>query len=358
MSEERTYIVIMAGGRGTRFWPRSRAEEPKQLLDILGGRTMLQETCARVSGFVPDERLLVVTGSPHAAPVREQLPWLPPGNIISEPVGRDTAACICLAATRIQREDPGAVMCVLPADHHIADAERFRAVLRMACAAARAGEALVTIGIVPRGPETGYGYIQYDRGSEKDGVFRVRRFHEKPGLEDAQRYIAGSDCVWNSGMFAWKNSVIMQELADRLPDIHGAVLPVAEAWGTARIDAAIADAYACVPSISIDRGVLEKADTVCMVRGDFGWNDIGSWSAVYDTCPKDACGNVLQGDVYTCNARGCLVQTAGTTVAVVGLDDVVVVQTGDALLVCRRDCCQDVRKIVEQLDKQGRSELL
>lgn len=358
MSEVPMYVVIMAGGRGTRFWPRSRAAEPKQLLTILSDRTMLQETLDRVSGLVPVERILIVTTRDQAERIREQVPQVPPGNIISEPCGRNTAACICLAAGRIQREDPDACMCVLPADHCIADQNRFRVCVQQAADIAVDTNGLVAIGIVPLTPETGYGYMRCESAQAGSMACRVLHFHEKPDHEQAMRYIADGDCLWNSGMFVWKASAVLRDIKTHLPDIYAALLPVAEAWGTERFGDELNRAYASLRSISIDSGVLEKAVCVLAIRGDFGWSDVGSWAAVYDVSARDENHNVVRGDVYTLDSRRCLVQAAGKTIAVVGLDDVVIVETSDALLVCRRDRSQDVRALVEQLEKQGRTELL
>jgi mannose-1-phosphate guanylyltransferase len=352
------YVVIMAGGRGTRFWPRSRAAEPKQLLNILSDRTMLQETLDRISGLVPVERVLIVTTREQAERIREQLPQVPAANIIIEPSGRNTAACICLAAGRIQREDPDACMCVLPADHCIADQNRFRVCVQQAADIAVDTNGLVAIGIVPLAPETGYGYMHCEPAQPDSRGCRVLHFHEKPAREQALRYIDNGDYLWNSGMFVWKASAILREIKIHLPDIYASLLPVAEAWGAERFCDELDRAYASLRSISIDSGVLEKAACVLAIRGEFGWSDVGSWSAVYDICTKDDSQNVLRGDVYTVDARRCLVQSSGKTVAVVGLDDVVIVETADALLVCRRDRAQDVRTLVEQLEKQGRMELL
>jgi len=358
VSEIPMYAVIMAGGRGTRFWPRSRKTEPKQLLDILSDRTMIQETFDRVCVCVPVERILIVTTREQASCIREQVPQVPVDNIISEPSGRNTAACICLAAGRIQREDPDACMWVLPADHCIADSDCFRTIVGQAADVAVSTNELVTIGIVPRGPETAYGYMLCEPAQPGSKACRVLQFHEKPEREQALRYIASGDCLWNSGIFVWKASAVLREIKNHVPDIYAALLPVVDAWGRECFEDEIERAYASVRSIAIDSAVLEKADCVLAIRGDFGWSDVGSWSAVYDVAIRDDNQNVLRGDVYTADARGCLVHATGKTIAVVGLDDVVIVETSDALLVCRRDRSQDVRAIVEQLEKQGRTELL
>ena len=352
------FAVIMAGGRGTRFWPRSRGAMPKQLLDITGDSTMLQQTVARIAPLVPTGNILIVTGAEQAALVRKQLPDVPAGNIIVEPVGRNTAPCICLAATKIYQQDPDAVMLVLPADHHIGNPDGFRACLKAAADAARETCALVTIGIAPIQPETGYGYIQYDKSRCVSGAYRVARFYEKPDRERALRYLAQGNFLWNSGMFIWKASVILDAVKKHLPAMHDLLFPLKDIWGTPSITAAIAEAYGKVQAISIDYGVMEKADEVYTLVGDFGWNDIGSWSAIYDISAKDSSGNALRGDVIAVESENCMVYSPDKLIAIVGLKDIVVVETDDALLVVPRDRAQDVRRIVEELELQGRKELL
>lgn len=352
------YAVIMAGGRGTRFWPRSRGALPKQLLDITGETTMLQQTVERIAPLVPLRNILVVTGAGQEGLVREQLPDVPESNIIVEPVGRNTAPCICLAATKLYQEDPEAVMLVLPADHHVGNPDAFRASLDAAAAAARATGGLVTIGIAPTSPETGYGYIQYDAARVSEGAYRVEQFHEKPDAERAQQYLDMGNFLWNSGMFAWKADTILEAVEKHLPAMHAELFPLHALWGAQDMSAAIAAAYARVQSISIDFGVMEKADNVYTLIGDFGWNDIGSWSAIYDISTKDAAGNVLRGDVIAVDSGNCMVHSPGKLTAIIGLQDIVVVETADALLVVPRDRAQEVRKIVDELERRGRSELL
>ena len=352
------YAVIMAGGRGTRFWPRSRSTLPKQLLDITGDRTMIQQTVQRISGMVPVEKIIIVTGADQAALAIRQLPEIPAENFIIEPVGRNTAPCICLAATKIYSQDPEAVMLVLPADHHIGSPDAFRSCLRQAAAAAAETESLVTIGIAPTSPETGYGYIQLDRSRSCCGAFRVERFHEKPPIELAREYVSKDNFLWNSGMFIWKTSVILEAVRKHLPSLHDLIFPLHKLWGTDAVDAAIAEAFCQAEPVSIDYGVMEKADAVYTCIGNFGWNDIGSWSAIYDISPKDTEGNALRGDVISVDSENCLVYSPSKLTAIVGLRDVVVIETGDALLIARRDSSQQVRSVVEQLERSGRKELL
>jgi mannose-1-phosphate guanylyltransferase len=354
------YIVIMAGGKGTRFWPRSTASTPKQLLDIIGGRTMIQESVKRILPIVPKENIFIVTNREHADDLRSQLPDIPNHNIIGEPFGRNTAACICLAATLIHNYDPEAIMAVLPADHYIGKENVFCQCLENAAEAARKNRALITIGIYPKKPETGYGYIQFDKQSDsaQKGVYRVTNFHEKPDLKTAEEYVYRGNFLWNSGMFVWRVSVILQELKKLLPETYRHIVKVKPYCNTPEIEKAIAKAYDKIESISIDYGVMEKSDNVFTLKGDFDWNDIGNWSAIHDISIKDKDFNVLRGDVVAIESNGVLVYSPKKLTAIVGLEDIIIVETDDALLVCSRDKAQDVRKVVDVLEKSGRREYI
>jgi mannose-1-phosphate guanylyltransferase len=355
------YCVIMAGGKGTRFWPRSRAAIPKQLLQVWGSKTMLQESVERISPLVPAERVIVVAGREHADAVHQQLPGIPPGNILVEPIGRNTVPCICLAALWIQKKDPDAIMAVLAADHYIGDTGKLCRCLEAATEAAHQQNCLVTIGITPERPETGYGYIQYGAEiGQYEGMpaFQVKKFHEKPGREKAQEFLHKGTFLWNSGMFVWKASTILAEIKTFLPEIYNKLLPVQSALGTPDAQKAIDAAYAAIKGISIDYGVMEKSTKVVTLEGDFGWSDVGSWSAVYDISEKDPQGNVIQGNVIAIDAERNLIYASEKLTAVVGLKDIVVVETADALLVCSRDQAQDVKKVVELLEEKGMKKYL
>jgi len=355
------YCVIMAGGKGTRFWPRSRAATPKQLLDVWGSRTMLQESVERISHLVPAERVIVVTGKEHVDAVQQQLPRIPPKNILVEPIGRNTAPCICLAALWIQKKDPDAVLAVLAADHYIGDMGEFCRCLEAAAEAVRHQDCLVTIGINPERPETGYGYIQYgEEIGQYEGMpaFRVQKFHEKPNREKAQEFLQQGNFLWNSGMFVWKASTILAEIKTFLPDVYNKLLPVQPLLGTPEAQKAIDAAYAAIEGISIDYGVMERSPRVATLKGNFGWSDVGSWSAVYDISDKDAQGNVIQGNVISIDAERNLIYAPEKLTAVVGLKDIVVVETADALLICSKDQAQDVKKVVDLLEQKGMKEYL
>lgn len=360
------YIVIMAGGRGTRFWPRSRDRKPKHLLDILSERTIIQETVDRLLPLVPPERILVVTGRTHAAELARQLPDIPAENILIEPMGRNTAPCIGLAAhyiRRLQKLHPSEdeIMAVLPADHLITDATRFLEVLRAAAEAAAPGRNLVTIGIAPTAPETGYGYLELgeEEGTARgEKVWQVRSVREKPDRETAQAFLAEGCYVWNSGMFVWTASAIIDAIGQWLPDLAGGLTRIDTALGTDRENAVLEDVYPGLPSISVDYGVMEKADNVLVLRGDFGWSDVGSWDALWEVSPKDPLGNVLKGSVAVTGTRNSLVVARDRLVALAGVEDLIVVDTEDALLVCRRGDSQRVKELVDLLEKEGLTQYL
>ncbi|MEW6334015.1 MAG: mannose-1-phosphate guanylyltransferase [Thermodesulfobacteriota bacterium] len=350
------FAVIMAGGKGTRFWPRSREKTPKHLLDISSERTMIRETVDRIRPLVPAERTLVVTGRPHAAELIRQLPDIPVGNILIEPVGRNTAPCIGLAALHILRRDPEAVMLVLPSDHRIGDEAAFLRVILAAAGAASQGESLVTIGIRPTGPETGYGYIEqgepYPAGGA-EGIYRVRSIREKPPREQAERFLAQGGFSWNSGMFVWKASTIMEAIGCHLPDLAEGLLQIRRALGTDREEAVVSDVYMRQKALSIDYGIMEKANHVLVIPGAFGWSDLGSWDALWDVSEKDREGNAVRGETVCVDTVNSLIHSTGKLVALVGVEDLLVVETEDALLICRRGRSQDVRKVVEALEKKG-----
>jgi len=355
------YAVIMAGGKGSRFWPRSREKRPKHLLDIVSDKTIVRETVDRISPMIPPERILIVTGQSHARELIRQLPEIPEENIIIEPVGRNTAPCIGLAALHIRRKAPGAVMLVLPSDHLIADDNRFRKILCMAAVVARQGDHLVTIGIKPTGPETGYGYIE--QGDEQmriagEKVYGVRSVREKPDLTQARALLVRGGFSWNSGMFVWQVSTILKAMERWLPGLYDDLLQIETALGSAQEAAVIDQVYRTAQSVSIDYGVMEKADNTLVIPGDFGWSDVGSWDALWEVSPRDERGNVVRGRAINVESRNCLVHSPGKTVALVGVEDLIIVETGDALMICKRGASQDVRKVVDQLERENREELL
>ena len=350
------YAVIMAGGVGSRFWPRSRERMPKHLLDIQGERTVIRETVDRIRPLVPPEKTLVVTGRSHAAGLIRQLPEIPAGNILIEPVGRNTAPCIGLAAAHILRRGSDAVMLVLPSDHRIGNEEAFRETLQTAAGAASRGEPLVTVGIRPTGPEPGYGYIKQGEKIEaagEEGIYRVRSIREKPPREEAERLLAQGGFLWNSGMFVWKASAILSAIARHLPELHRGLAEIRDALGTEREEEVVASVYEAQQAVSIDCGVMEKAQEVLVVPGDFGWSDLGSWDALWEVSEKDEHGIAARGRCLGIDAADSLVHSPGKLVALVGVRDLLVVETQDALLICRKGRSQDVRRVVAALEKEG-----
>ena len=350
------YAVVMAGGSGTRFWPRSRLRTPKQLLPIVGARTMLQETVARLAPGIRRDRIFVVTAEAQAAAVRRQLRATRGVRVLVEPQGRNTAAAIALAALHIRREAPDAVMAVLPADHAIPDRVRFGEDLALALTVAETRQTLVTIGIPPTHPETGYGYIR--RGAalpDLDGrAFAVAAFIEKPDRARAEQLLAGGDVRWNAGIFAWSVPTILGALRTHVPDV---LAPLEAASGKRPQARALAAAYRKLPSISIDVGVLERATDVAMVEARFPWSDVGSWASIEPFWRGDD-GNAVRGRTVAIESRGCIVDSPQRVVALLGVDDLIVVDTPDALLVCPKGRAQDVRLVVDELRRQGLGRLL
>jgi len=357
------YAVIMAGGKGARFWPRSRNRLPKHLLDICSEKTIIQETVERIIPLTPPEKILIVTGASHARELIGQLPQIPPENILIEPVGRNTAPCIGLAALVVRKRAGNAVMAVLPSDHLIADEENFRHVLAAAADMAARGDHLVTIGIRPTGPETGYGYIEEgklaarERGEE---IFTVKSVREKPDVELAKTFLAKGGFFWNSGMFIWQAATILKEMESSLPDIYAGLLDIDKALDTPAEANVIADVYGSFRSISIDYGVMEKAKNTLVIPADFGWSDVGSWDALWEVSEKDAQGIAARNreGLISINSRNSLVYSPKKLVALVDVEDLIVVETEDALLICKRGASQEVKKVVETLEEKKREEYL
>jgi mannose-1-phosphate guanylyltransferase len=353
------YAAVMAGGKGKRFWPESRPEHPKPLLKILGEENMLQLTVRRISGIVPKQNILVVTNQMYSTQVREHLPEIPAKNIIAEPEGRDTAACIGLAAIYIRKIDSDGVMLATPADHFICNQGRFSDVIRAAAEVARLQNRLVTIGIPPTAPETGYGYIHRGEPTGQcrgEKVYLVKEFVEKPDRQRAEQYLAQGNYLWNSGIFLWKASVILEMIEEYLPALAQGLAQIEKALATEREDQVITDVYKGLKSISIDYGVMEKAEAVAVLAGDFGWSDVGSWAALSELLSKDENGNVVQASHLGIETEGCFIRCPGKLVTTIGIKDLVIVQTEQGLLVCPKHRTQEVKKIVELLEEQKANE--
>lgn len=352
------YAVIMAGGVGSRFWPRSREKTPKQLLNIFGAETMIQATVRRLEGLVEKDRIVIVTSRLHKEEILKQLPDVPEANVVAEPFGRNTAACVGVASLILKKLDPEAVSVVLPADHIIKDEELFRNTLKRAAEFASESKGLTTIGVTPTRPETGYGYIQIDDDEPSEGIHPVRTFAEKPNYATAVRFVESGDFYWNSGMFIWRADAILEEMATHMPELTEALRKLEPAVGTGRFDEALEEAYGMVKNISIDYGVMEKSDRVFLTKGEFSWNDVGSWEEVYQLTEKDGDGNATIGDVYLDRCSDNYVFSPDRFTAVVGVDNVIVINSGDAALVCRRDQAQAVKKVVEHLKLNQKNEYL
>jgi mannose-1-phosphate guanylyltransferase len=353
--------VIMAGGQGTRFWPRSRRMRPKQLLNIVGEMTMLEQTVARISPLIPAEHIVVVAGEAYGEQVRDCLPQLPEENFLFEPVGRNTAACVAWAALWLRRRASEAIMAVLPADHLIRDEAEFLRVLKAATMAAQPLNRLVTIGIQPTHPETGYGYIRVSQDRlQVDGrdVCRVAQFVEKPSRQKAEQFLAEGTYLWNSGMFVWRADSIWFEVCRHLPQLANHLEPVIEAVYAGTLAGGLNAVYPRLPAVSIDVGVMERAQDVWVVPADIGWSDVGSWRALGALLAADAHGNVVIGEQRGIDTSGCFIHSPNKLVATIGLNNLVVIDTDDVLLICPKERDQDVRKLVELLEREGRQDLL
>jgi mannose-1-phosphate guanylyltransferase len=353
VEDRHLWAVVPAGGSGTRLWPLSRAARPKFLLPLLGERSLLQQTVERISTIVPPERTLVVCGPAHAAPVARQLPMLPERNVLVEPSPRGSGPAIALATALIVRRDPTAIVGSFAADHEVSNLPAFEAALRTAITAAHDGW-LVTIGLTPSRPETGFGYIERSKDAiacTPDGAaYRAARFVEKPSPETAAEYVASGRFLWNASMFVWQARSLLDEVARLQPELHAGIDRIAAVWGTPEQDQVAAEVWANLPESTIDQGVLEHARRIAVVPAEFGWSDVGDWNNLGELIERDDSGNSVRGDLVQSQTRNSVVWSeTGRLVALVGLENIAVVDTEDALLVVNRSDAQEVRRIVEQL---------
>jgi mannose-1-phosphate guanylyltransferase len=351
------HIVIMAGGLGQRLWPMSRRKRPKQLLPLITENSLLQDTVARVRGNVKPSEILVVTNKAQVDEIRKQLPDVPPENIVGEPVGRGSAAAIALAAVMIEEKDPQGVMVILSADHVISPADRFWKAIRAAAKTVEGNDTLATLGIVPEHPATGFGYIH--RGelfAESDGtaVYNVKRFVEKPDMSVATEYFRSGEYYWNAGIFIWHASAIMKWFQRLMPDLHHAAREMQKAFKAKgkSLDKVIAEQYNTINSQTIDYGIMEKAKNIRVVEAAFQWDDVGSWQGIEKWRDRDPYGNIVNAEHVGIETRNCIIIGKGQLIATIGLDDIVIIRTDDAILVCQKERSQEVRDMVNMLKEK------
>lgn len=351
--------LIMAGGRGERFWPKSRKSLPKQFLSLTGdGKTMIQLTVERILPLVAMEDIYISTNKAYKELVKEQLPQLPEENILCEPVGRNTAPCIGLGAVHISKKYEDALMMVLPSDHLIKYTTMFANALKDACEVAEQGENIVTLGITPDYPEVGYGYIKFMPDECLGHAYKVDKFVEKPDLETAKEYLATEEYLWNSGMFIWKISTILDKMKELMPKTYAGLQLIKDAIGTAEQDSVLDREFAKFESISVDYGILEKSSDIYTIPGTFGWDDVGSWLAVGRIRTTNEYGNVVSGNIITINTKDCIIEGSKKLIATVGLEDMIVVDTEDATLICNKNSANDIKKVLETLKNCNRDEYI
>lgn len=351
--------LIMAGGRGERFWPKSRKNLPKQFLSLTDdGKTMIQLTVERIKPLVDLEDVFIATNKDYKSLVLEQLPGIPEENILCEPIGRNTAPCIGLGAAHIAKKYDDALMMVLPSDHLIKYNQMFVNTLSDGCAIAEKGANLVTIGITPDYPETGYGYIKFNPTKKDGAAFMVDRFVEKPSLEVAKEYLATEEYLWNSGMFIWKVSTILDNLKQFMPSIYNGLQVIQESINTDDYPAVLEKEFCAFPSESIDYGIMEKASNIYILPGTFGWDDVGSWLAVGRIRKSNENGNVVNGNIITVNTKNCIIEGTDKLIATVGLNNLIIVDTKDATLICNKENAGEIKKVLENLKICNRDEYI
>jgi mannose-1-phosphate guanylyltransferase len=354
------HAVIMAGGVGARFWPLSRRNRPKQLIDLTGEGTMLERTIARLDGLVDKDHIWIVTNAEQAELIKELIPEFDTSRFIIEPLGRNTAPAVGLAAVHLHKHDPDAVMIVLPADHRITNIEQFHYCLTSAVEAVHDSPVLATIGIEPTRPETGYGYVQMDTSGVRlrENVYPVKTFAEKPNLQTARLFLESGEFLWNSGMFVWRADTILKQIREHLPLWGVAFGEIESAIGTPQEKDVTRKVFESGKGISIDYGVMEHAPKVAVVRGTFDWNDVGSWDEVWRLMPHDEDGNAIRGNVTLANTHNTCVLGNKKLIAAVGVSNLIIVETEDALMICPLDRSQEVKELVDKLRSQGKEGVL
>lgn len=348
------YVVIMAGGIGSRFWPMSRSNFPKQFLDILNiGKTLIQSTYERFSGFIPAENIYVVTSNEYVNIVKKQLPQIPLQNILGEPSRKNTAPCIAYISFKLQQLDPNASLIVAPADHMVMDTVAFKKVCWEALSFVNKHNAFITLGIKPTYPNTGYGYIQYEQYPVTDNVYKVKTFTEKPNLELAKTFLSSGDFLWNAGIFVWQVKNIITAFEKFLPEMYDVFATEKEKFNTTEEQAALQEIYPLCTSISIDFGIMEKAHNVYVIPSSFGWSDLGTWNSAYENLDRDQFGNALAGkNVMVLDAKNCMVHTPNEKLVVLqGLEEFIVVDTNDVLMICKKDKEQEIKDFVTEIKR-------
>jgi len=354
------YSVIMAGGVGKRFWPRSRKDRPKQLLNIMDHQSMLRLTVDRLHKISDYKEIFIVTNKAQAELIRENVPEIPEQNVLLEPFGKNTAPAIALSAINILDLDPEAIMGVFPADHLIMKEDVFFEDLEKGVQSVAEKNCLVTFGIEPSWPSTGYGYIQYDTKKIllEDKVYKVKTFAEKPNLNTAERFLRSGDFLWNSGIFVWRARTILRQMKAHMPELYDSAVTIKEALGTEDYFQVVEREWKTLRSESIDYGVMEKSGNVYVVRGEFFWSDLGSWSSVYELSEKDDQENVIEGEALLVDSSGNYVYSPDRFVASVGLNNMVIINTEDVTMIVEKSRDEDVKKIVDALEKRGMDDYL
>lgn len=354
MNNKHHYVAIMAGGIGSRFWPMSRTAYPKQFLDVLNtGKTLIQWTFERYAKFIPIENIFIVTSEEYVSIVKEQLPLLPFENIIAEPSRKNTAPCIAYISFKLAQKDPDAILVVAPSDHLILEENNFQQIVELSLDFVSNIKALVTLGIKPSNPNTGYGYIQYEGLEVAKGVYKVKTFTEKPNLEIAQSFLDSGDFLWNAGIFAWKVSTILAAFENLQPEMYELFDQEKANFNTAQEKTAIEKIYPQCTNISIDIAIMEKAKNVYVIPAEFGWSDLGTWNSAYENIEKDYLGNAVASDnVVVIDATKCMIKAPQDKLVVVqGLDDFIVIDTKDVLLICSKDKEQSIKEYVAEVKR-------
>lgn len=356
------YAAIIAGGSGTRLWPKSRQNRPKQFQSLYSDNTMLQDAISRLEPLIPRENIFIIANQSHESIIMEQLPWLKPGNFVGEPVGKDTAPAVGVISTLIHNNDPDAIILVSPADHVILKEKAFRRYLEVAEQIASEGPNVVTIGIKPTAPETGYGYIQMSenhRHVDDVDVHEVISFKEKPDAKTAEDYIASWHYVWNSGMFIWSAKTVLDMFRDHAPDIHKLLMRYDGAIGKPEESKVFEQVYEAFPRISVDYAILEHADSIFVIPAAIGWSDLGSWASLHEVKEPDKDGNVVVGEHIGLDTHNCLIHSEpGKLITTIGIDNLIIVDAGDALLILPQGRSQDIKTLLEEMKKEGKARYL